>query len=446
MAAPAPNGAASEPQPAGSPEKLPQQDANADGPRSADEFGLNFPLPSEEKHGSGASTPCMVKLYDADAEAVRMCDCVEIVGVLCINPEIADFDPTPLCDAGPGRDARHPSTALVPRIHAILMRKLPFQHPMFPFSQAWLTEARLAAECQRQFGAPGALAAAREAAIRQLLPGLGGDALAAEYALMQMVSRAFDKYGEKLLGAWSLNLAKWPEGLPVQGFSQAAAELVPRSAHLCVTPETLGAQRWRPRKDFVANRLVAAQLQLAPGTLLVLDETQMAAGQVSAPGVQALTAIGTLVTQNSLTLDFMSYDVNVPLELSCVLVSSGRSIIKDVDITLPLKPCASTGQAPQPAPLDAARFLIGLVTRCPRALKIPDDVASQFSTDFAALRQELQVAPEVAHTWMALARASCLIHGEDVLTKERWGAVLMLERERLRRCKEHGMLEQQAAP
>ena len=44
--------------------------------------------------------------------------------------------------------------------------------------------------------------------------------------------------------------------------------------------EALNEQRWRPRKDFVADRLVAAQLQLAGGTLLMVDETKMSEGQL----------------------------------------------------------------------------------------------------------------------------------------------------------------------
>jgi len=47
-----------------------------------------------------------------------------------------------------GGDARQPSTALVPRLHAISVRKLPFFHPLVPFSPDWLTEARLAAAYQ----------------------------------------------------------------------------------------------------------------------------------------------------------------------------------------------------------------------------------------------------------------------------------------------------------
>jgi len=240
---------------------------------TADEFGLNFPLPWEEKRGQGSSVACIVKLYDADVEALHLCESVEIVGVLCVNPEIASFDTTPLSDADICRDARNPSTALVPRIHAILVRRLPFHHPLFPFSPLFLSEARLLAAFQQGFAEAGAIAVARRAAVEQLGRYLGGDMLAAEYMLLLLVSRAFSKLGDKSLGCWSLNLMNWPSGVQVGDFCGAAAELVPLSVHLEVNCETLGSRRWRPCKDFVANRLLASQLQLAPGTLLVLDET-----------------------------------------------------------------------------------------------------------------------------------------------------------------------------
>ena len=48
--------------------------------------------------------------------------------------------------------------------------------------------------------------------------------------------------------------------------------------------------RWKPKKDFDANRLQSGLLQLAPGTLLVLDETQMETGTLDEAGVQAVQA------------------------------------------------------------------------------------------------------------------------------------------------------------
>merc|ERR1712048_1021343 len=168
----------------------------------------------------------------------------------------------------------------------------------------------------RQFAAPdGPVMAARTASIDHLAKQLGGDTLAAEYMLMLLVSRSFGQHGEKSLGYWSLNLASWPKNLGGNDITMAAGELVPRAVHLEVTAETLNAKRWRPRKDFVANRLVTGQLQLAPGTLLVLDETKMDEGQISPVGTKSIKAVGNLVTDRTLICDFETCEVNIPLEL-----------------------------------------------------------------------------------------------------------------------------------
>lgn len=395
---------------------------------SADEFGLNFPLPWEECRGRGMSTACIVKTYDADAESLRVCDTVELLGILCLNPDMANLE-LPVSEVL-GSDAREPSTSLVPRLHVIAMRKLPFYHPLLPFTPSWLSEARLAAVFQRIFPEVNSLAAARRAAIDQLLPHLGGDMLAAEYMLMMLVSRSFGKHGDKSLGCWSLNLAQWPQGMDVRALSEAAGDLVPRAVYLELSNQTLSTQKWRPCKDFVANRLVAAQLQLAPGTLLILDETHMSEGQLPPSAVKAIQAVNALATEQQLVCDFTAYDVNLPLELSVILVSRGRSIIKGADAIVPLSPKLASCCGP----LEAARWLVALVTRDPKALRIPDAVAERVSEDFANVRAEFSVPQELCSTWMNLARAHCLTYGDNELTADRWHAVAELERERLRRC------------
>mmetsp|Transcript_45587 Transcript_45587/g.71130 ORF Transcript_45587/g.71130 Transcript_45587/m.71130 type:complete len:639 (+) Transcript_45587:66-1982(+) len=408
------------------------------GLRTAEDFGLNFPIPTEEQRGRGSSTACIVKLYDDDAEALRVCDIVELVGILCVDPEIADLSEMPGQMEDEWRDARNPSTALVPRLHTLAIRRLPFYHPLLPYSTSFLTEDRLAAAFLRQFALPGALMAARTAAIDLLTKHLAGDVLAAEYMLMLLVSRSFAKFGEKSLGTWSLNLAKWPRELDCNGFVNAASDLVPRAVRLEVTGDTLNSRRWSPKKNFVANRLEAAQLQLAPGTLLMLDETKMMECQLSPDGTKNLLAIQSLVSENVLPCDFQSYSVKIPVELSCVLMSSRSSIIKDASIRLPVRPTPSN--APSPASLDQARWLVGLVTRSPRPLNIPDEITRAFGEDFHAVRQEFSVCgDELAHTWMSLARARCLSFGEKDLTLQRWREVLELERQRLCRCREDGI-------
>lgn len=412
---------------------------------SADDFGLNFPLPREEQRGRGASTACLVKLYDADAESVRVCDTVEIVGVLCVNPELADFDNTPL-EAYDFKDARHPSASLVPRLHALCVRKLPFYHPLLPYSPDWLSEARLAAAYQAHFATPGLVAAAWHAAVLQLARKIAGDDLAAKYMLLQSVSRSFGKHEGQLLGAWSLALSRWPKGCAVRDLLASARELAPRAVHLQITGEALNTQKWRPVKDDVANRLVAGQLQLAPGTLVLLDETELAEGELNAEGVQALCAIGSLVTERRLSCNF-TYEVKLPLEVAPVVISAQkRPVIKDTSfVNVPIRPAevglaAAGDEAASDSGLEAARRLVALVTRAPKALAISVDVVDQISEDFMRVRQEFEVPPELCKSWMCLARAFCLWQGENTLTMERWQEVLEMERERLLRCQAEGAL------
>eukprot|EP00928_Gymnodinium_smaydae_P088652 TRINITY_DN72716_c0_g1_i1.p1 TRINITY_DN72716_c0_g1~~TRINITY_DN72716_c0_g1_i1.p1 ORF type:complete len:672 (-),score=155.04 TRINITY_DN72716_c0_g1_i1:127-2070(-) len=413
---------------------------------SANEFGLNFPLPWEERHGQGSAAACLVKFYDSDANTARICDIIEVVGVLCVDPQMADFSSTtPLAQSAMGRDARDPSTSLVPRLHAIHVRKLPFYHPMLPYTVQWLNEARLADAYQRSFaGGPAALSAVREAALAHLTGALAGDVLAAHYVLMLLVSRAFGKNAGQKLGSWSLCLSTWPAGHPVKDLHAALALVAARTAHLEVSSETLNNRKWYPRKDEVANRLVAGQLQLAPGTVVLLDESTLSEGQVAPAGVKALIAIGNLVKESELACDYM-YDVKVPLELSPIIVTTQkRSILKDVAVALPVRPAVAATAAPPAsaaagAGLEAVRLLIALVTRAPKPLAVPQDVVTLFGDDFVNIRQQLNVAPELCGTWMCLARAYCLWHGEESLAATRWAGVLGLEKQRLERCKEDGL-------
>jgi len=416
----------------------PQQPANL-GLQTAEQFGLNFPITSEESRGGGKSVACIVKLYDDDAETMRLCEAVEIVGVLCVNPEVASLGE----EQGALWDARHPSTSFVPRLHAICVRRLPFANPLVPYTPAFLTEARLAAAFQRNLAAPGLLAATRCKALEQLASCLGGDTLAAQYVLMMLVSRAFAKHGEKSLGVWSLNLGCWPESLDIRKFKDTVAQFVPRVACYDITAETLNTQRWRPVKDFNANRLIASQLQLAAGTVVIFDETQMAAGNLVDAGVRNMNAIRSLVNEQQLSCDFQSYEVKIPLEVQTINVSARKSIIADIDVLLPVCPTAGIpvqSSGIESAALDAVRLLLALVTRTAKPLRIPDDVAQKFGEDFAVAREQRDIKPELAHTWMSLARAFCLTHGDDMLSADRWSQVLDMEAERLQRCRQEKLL------
>jgi hypothetical protein len=410
---------------------------------SAEDFGLNFPLAWEEQRGRGDSTACLVKLYDDDAESLRVCETIEVVGVLCVNPELASFDNTPLAESDWFRDARQPSTSMVPRLHAIFVRRLPFYHPVLPYSVDWLSEARLAAAYSNSFSSPGALDTIWRSALAQITAKLAGDKLAAQYLLLQGVSRAFGKVGEQSLGSWTLSLTKWPsQGVCVDGLKEVMQELFPRVIHLSITADTLETRKWRPRKDEIANRLVAGQLQISPGSVLLLDEVHLSEGQLSVNGVKNLTAIGMLVSEGILNCDFEFSEVKLPLEISPVVLSAQtRPLTTGKGIPVPICPdgnteaeAASAASSISSSLLDAVRLLVALVTRSPKPLSIPADFANRFGEDFARIRQKFEVSQDLCNTWMCLARAWCLWHGENELSINRWQEVFELEQQRLSRC------------
>lgn len=51
------------------------------------------------------------------------------------------------------------------------------------------------------------------------------------------------------------------------------------------------------------------RLQLPPGALLLLDETNMAAGAINEAGVRSLQALGRVLGDQQLPVDFQFYQV-----------------------------------------------------------------------------------------------------------------------------------------
>ena len=402
--------------------------------KNSDTFGLNLPLPWEEEERR--APPCIVKLYDADEDALKLGETLEVMGILCVDPAMANLGETPAWTLG--ADARDPSTALVPRLHGLVVRKLPCYHPMFPFTPSWLSEQRLCSAFQRHLAAPGALAAARGAALSLLQKCLGDD-LAAEYVLALLASGAAAHAGDVVPGKWALNLTQFDTS-QVAGLLQAIQELMPRAVSLSVTTESLNKGRWIPRKDFDANRLLAGKLQLSGGTVLVLDETQLSEGKLHEEGVRSLQAIQSIVSSRTLPCVFGTYTMEVPTDITSIVASKRASVLKTDAVVLPLSSKAMNA-SDVPANLDASRFLLGLITRQTRRVRLSEDVTTALSKDYVQMRDGFQeIGQATLSSWVSLANAICLSHGEDELSLTRWRSVFELEKQRVQRCVDAGLM------
>eukprot|EP00438_Fugacium_kawagutii_P019897 Skav227774 [mRNA] locus=scaffold1237:79728:82242:+ [translate_table: standard] len=375
---------------------------------------------------SGSSICCVVKLYD-EQEVLRVCETVEILGVFCREDPAA-----PSADLFPGH--------MIPRVHGLFVRKLPFFNPMLPFSHRWLSEGRLMCTLQRRFAST-AIAELRQLAIKSLQSCLAGDILAAEYVLALLVARVYGNNGSRSLGHWSLNIDQWPE-VSVTSLVQAVSNLVPRVVHLTVTAESLSTKQWKSQKDVETNFLQSGELQLAPGTLLILDETNwQLPRKLDEAAFRGIRAIRALDSEQMLLIDFDTYEVQVPLEVNCLYISRNASILKSADIVLPLRPQTNPDQnSPEASAesFEAVRFLLGIVSHRTQPLRL-QQIMGAFSEDYAHLRdefREMDLGQQTLHVWVALARACCFTHGEEEMTLQRWRMVFALEQERCRRCTE----------
>eukprot|EP00198_Chlamydomonas_reinhardtii_P000712 XP_001690047.1 predicted protein [Chlamydomonas reinhardtii] len=380
---------------------------------------------------------CIVYLYD-NAPALPLHEVVEVVGVLSHVPQLAQLeydnqDPhlaqelasLGLGSEGVGRSvsgtggdaamgeaadrgvlaaqgerlafeairAAHPPTSKVMRLHAILVRRQPNLVPAATTAAAALASAAAAlapaaaaeAAAATTPAAGSADTAARRARALALLRwALGGDSLAAEYVLLQLLSRVVNRGDPNALGQLALNISRCPgavtsatsaasasappataasavgsavaaaaahsspalaadllAGRGVSGFAaalQAAVScMVPLSVALPLSVEGCNSLSWSPVRDVSRERTAPSPLQLAPGTVLLLDETVMAPGQLSSQGVVSMQALMTLARQQELLYDFETFQHPVPLDLPLIVLTQGRSLLRDcLPLRLPL--------------------------------------------------------------------------------------------------------------
>jgi hypothetical protein len=347
-----------------------------------------------EGGGSGAATVAAI-----NAAPMRLHDVVDVIGVLSIAPGLAaayfspqqqgqgqqqgggDATMMALDDGHPPHPhpqedelaaaemlGARPPTSAVPRVHALLIA------PACPRMTTLPVHPALRAAHPTE-GLPGkaALPALKAKAVDLLRFALGGDALAAEYALLVSLSRVFARSdGGQPHGMLSLNLTGCPPcgggaagaaSSPASSSSPPAASaanavnanpsaspaaealhtalaaLLPHAALLPVTLPELNAGHWAPRKDHASGRLARGRMQLAAGTVAVLDEGGLAAGRLAETGVASLRAIEQVLREQQLPCDFEFYTGAFAVDLPLVVVGEGRSLLKQaIELELPVRP------------------------------------------------------------------------------------------------------------
>lgn len=81
------------------------------------------------------------------------------------------------------------------------------------------------------------------------------------------------------------------------------------------------------RKDYESNRLTSGILQLSDNTHLFIDETKLAAGQLSPAGRQNYQAISDLIVTQKVNYDFKFYPMQYDTDIPILILSESKSFI-----------------------------------------------------------------------------------------------------------------------
>jgi len=381
---------------------------------------LNLPLPAP--HGKAS----IVKLYDVKDNDIKLNDVIEVVGIVSLDPNLA----VPDVDDEMGSSPTLPPPSLVPRLHALTFTHLSHNNPLLPSLPPF----------------PPVNEVARVELLHILTTCMLGDKLAADYLLLHLISKVYLRRDVLVLGKLSLNLhnmtthEEWPKRL-----ATLLSLFTTNSHYLPLSRASLDNSSFTPKKDFEANRLVSGCLQLGASTHLWLDETVMTDGQLTAPGLKNLTALGNLITWQKLEYDFkfqaMEYETDIP----CLVMSEGRSMLPS-DMQIMVKPdqvearpdlisktFCEVGANLSGELLDRIRQYI--TTSRLLEYNLTENVMKAVQDDFVSMRQAEQgMTAEDFHALLVLGRLISLSHGRTSLDPQDWEKAKRMEKERKERA------------
>nr|XP_039263900.1 mini-chromosome maintenance complex-binding protein-like [Styela clava] len=404
---------------------------------AAEPLNKNHPLPDEN------GPVCLVKVYDESAD-FKVNEIIEFYGVLSVDPELSSIydaqtnEENGMCEMDVGdaeeKKAHHPPASIVPRLHALTMRRLNHDNPILPM------EIPPEQRSQMQKDA----STVRSCLLGLLEKALLGDSLAAEYLLLHLISRVYSRRDMLALGKFSLNISGIPPNSTYPRIlSKFLQDLVTKLYYLPMSIDKLNEGKFIPTKNYSTNRLDSGILQLSTGTHLVLDETMLKPGTMDANGVKNVQALKNVLTFQKVDYNFQFHEASFDCDINVLILSEGKSMLP-CDCQIELKPKDGF-------PGNIEEYFASFCSQCPMEflnksrsfisfIKLMDYELTQEMTktiqdDFVSARRQDPngVTADDLHAWLVLARLLSISVGQQNLSHQRWERVKALEVQRKER-------------
>lgn len=373
------------------------------------------------------SFPCLVKIYDSPESDLKLNDVFEFIGVFTFDPEFPvdkndnnDLESS-LCDD----TLTQMPPSKVPRLHCLVHRKLAAQD-FVSGSPTFELQSHL-------------VKAIRESLLGHLTTILGNDGVAASLMLLHLLSKVHARVDSIAVGKLSLNLTCFnKETVSVFGhrLNLALKNLLPFSHCVPLTVDCLNKVSLAPKKDYQTNRLTSGILQLAEGSHLTIDETQLQAGTLNSTGVENTRVLKSLLELQKVEYDFTYYKMDMPADIQLLVLSEGKSNILPADLVLPFRPLSvDAAQDVETEVLRSWRWY--LATMRSLSHSIEQEMQKVVEDDLVAVRQADRSLNSLDFSrLLTMGRLVSISFGEISLTLEHWQMAKELERLRRERLQD----------
>ena len=415
---------------------------------------------------------CLAKMYDCDDDSFRLNDMIELVGVYSLDYSVSPVAAVATDDNDDGDGTLSafagfelmgdllPPTSIAPRLHCLTFRRIGSSFPLLQEVRAggWMCiplgggvyagggdgperGMDLHQLCVLQ---PAAMQAARAALLQALTRTLLGDAVAAEYVLLALLSRVITRTESVIVGCLPLVLS----GFGAAGGSSLVAALrdvvgmaVPRSVVVDADLASLNKATVQPSKDYDRNQISPSPLQLGAGTVVLVDETGLEEGTLNENGVRSAHALRTVAMTQKLPVSFAYCEVQVPTDLPLIFLTSGQGTASlyatQEAVRVQLRPktdvtemSVGAGSVQEDWWHDVRKWWAFARLQ---EVTMDEHVAKAAEDDFVSARQaDESLTPANFHAWLAVARLLALSHGEAKITMPIWTHMKALEAQRRR--------------
>jgi hypothetical protein len=286
----------------------------------------------------------------------------------------------------------------------------------------------------------------RHRLISHLSSHLGGDLIAAEYLLLNLLSRVFARKGVVAVGNMALNLTQISIVDPNRSLGDFVSSLYGFLSGVCghvelltLSIDTLNRDRFVPAKDYDQGKLLRGRLQLAPFTHVVVDELAMQEGQLQARGLNNLKELTEAMQWQKVSYNFEYYPVEMETNVTYTVLSEGRrAMVSTPDsVVVPLvktSPVSGAFDQTQEWPDEFVASVREYFAVIPHIqYELSDEMSEMVGNDFVAMRQSQgdQMTPEMLGQLLVITRLIAVSRGESVASSEVWEQAKALEHERL---------------